>query len=233
MRYYAELYSQMRFADRQRLRYSAYRGNENSKEQLFNINNQLKAEVNERIRTLKSRGLDYNKRFNEIYNFGEINIGKERLATAKELDYDVNRIFEQMELALKFLNDPRTELNYALKKEQENYTKFRDKFDSKLSLRQFRQFVRFLSNEETLAILEEHGSSEKVVEMFYDIYSESTSKKRALTLIQKLELEFLSNRASQAEKGGAIIPMSEFDEALAKEFNIDLDKYRKSRYKRR
>lgn len=219
MREYAQLWVDMRFSDRQRLRNSALSDDPIAKEKLFDIADSLKAEVNARVRELQKHGFNYIKRFKEIENWADTFGYKPRMLSAKELDYNIDDIFTQMEMSYDFLHDPTTIYRVAKRQEEQRFEAFMEHYAGEgdnWTLRSFRKFMRFLGSEETLAVIEAHGGSEMVIDMFYDIYNKSNNKKSSLAIMSRLITEFKAEGKQPYE----------FDDKLKESFGIDVDYYR-------
>lgn len=201
------------FTERRKLRTSASSGNKKSLEEYIKLLNDLKSDVNARIRNLKSAGFDYGKRMTEIRNFSETFGKKDRLLSAKELNYNVNFMYIEAEMAYDFLHDDTTIIQNAKQAYSKRLNSFFEKYNDgenfqDMTDRKFKKFLRWLGNEETQATLEAYGMSDVIVEIGYDIYQKKG--KKGLDILTKLMTEFLTEQDRSYD----------FEKAMEREFNF-------------
>lgn len=159
--------------------YLASQGNEYAKHEMREAASSIRAAANYRLQKLEEYGLDYGGVYNNATNYTNITFGTKRFGTLKELGYDYSKLFEQTEVALKFLNSEMSKWQKAL--EQRNY-RIEALEKNKVLPQEFsrvdeEEFLRFLGNEEVSAVIEEYGSSDIIVDMIYEEYKKNGSDK--------------------------------------------------------
>lgn len=204
---------------------SAKSGNKEAFDKFVKYTNDLKVDVNSRMRDLKRAGFDYGKRLNDIRNWEESQ-GSRRLLSVNELGRDIDMMYIQSELAYNFINDPNTLVINAKHTLQRRFEAFQDKFAKELgeeglgiTPRKFRNFLRWLGDETTSKALEAYGTSDIIVDIAIDIYKKEG--KSGLNIVNKLMLEWLTNINSGYN----------FEEQMERRFKIDFDYYRERKQK--
>lgn len=185
-----EEWRKMRQSSRTKLIFKAEHGDADAQRQLLIFSTAIKVETNKRLRGLQRRGLAYGKAYNNIMNYLNTELDSHRALSPKELKFDWYDISLQNNIASKFLSSYVSDPNQAREVENKRMNKLIELgiFDIKDSRRNMRKFLKFLGNEEVSASIDEYGSSDKVIEMFYDAYK--GGGKSALKTLQLALLEF-------------------------------------------
>lgn len=168
--------------DLRKLKAKALTGNEQAKRELYTLSNSLKVQVNKETRLMERGGADYGNAYNRIKNFADIEYGKGRLLSNKELNFDVEAIAKQSEEAITFLNSPYSSLKAVREMERSRKETFINAgiFEVDISDKKARSFLKFLGNEESQQLLDQWTSSDDVVEMLYDAYNKKTNSRRKM-----------------------------------------------------
>lgn len=170
-----------------RLENRAKRGEAKAIAELSRVSDEITTEVNSRLRALERRRYDYGG-YNTPTNFTQTMFGTNRFAEAKDFGDDYSLMSTQAQLGVKFLSMQSS----TVKGQQAIETKRFDAFiemgliDEDFSKRKFRNFLRFLGNEETRQVLESWSTSEVMLEAIYDAYNrKGNTKKKMLQLFQE------------------------------------------------
>ena len=199
-----------------RLKLHAVRGDRASQEALFKATNDVAREVNKRLRALERRGYNYGAYFTATH-FTETMYDTNRFKMPADMDDDWYLMATQTQIGLKFIEKRSSTVEGQREIENERYNSFIEKeiIPEGYSGRKFKNFLRFLGEEETTAMTKSWTDSDRVVEMIFDAYNKvRTTRKGMRNLFQK----FLEG------KGGT------FDETM-KKLGIDVNDYRKTKWK--
>lgn len=168
--------------DFRKLHVKALAGNKNARDELVVESRKIVVEANRRMCELKSHGAAYGKTFNRAENFNITVHGKSRFLKPSELSFDIDDVLQTTEEALLFLESEfsRWENVRTMEKSRKDLFVERGWVDENISDRSFRNFLRFLGNEETQNILQDWTSSDDVVEMLFDLYTNKINTKQQL-----------------------------------------------------
>lgn len=156
--------------------------------QVLNFTNQIKTEVNSRLRKLERSKMDYGAPYNNLMFYLNTQQNSNRLQTPKKLGYDVYEMMLQNEQGLKFLRSSLSTVSGARLSEKMRIQKLQEYevIPENFSYRQNKEFLRFLGSEEMSATIDQYGRSDVVVKMAWDAFKKNTGTglavlKRALT----------------------------------------------------
>lgn len=150
----------------------AERGNIEAIRQLKQYTNEIKTEVNKRLRSLEQSGYDNSKQYNDLVYFTQTEYNSNRFQSPKSLEYDAYSMKLQNNIGIQFLKSNRSTVkgskesdNYRLKRLQEM-----EVIPKNIGKRKATAFLKFLNNEEFTTSIDEYGKSDVVVDMVYDVY---------------------------------------------------------------
>lgn len=195
----------------------ALAGNKSARDILIAENNAMRRTVNRRMRELEKSGTDYGRGYNRAINFANVQYNGNKFLSSNQLNGDIYAIVQQAEEAVLFLSDPYTTVSGKRKMEKERKETFISHgwIPEDISDRRFRNFLRFLGNEETQEIMQDWTTSGDVIEMLYDAYtSKVNSRKKLLNAFE----EYLSKKGT--------VNQQTFNE-LMEEVGIDVANYPK------
>lgn len=182
----------MDMKDLRRLQRKAKDGDRASMEALISVTNAIAGNVNKRMRALEQAGYNYGA-YGIVEHFTDAQYGTNRFKTANSLKRDIDDMVLQSQIGLKFLKERGSEVAYMDEQERGRITKFIEKgiFPENVSIRQARNFLRFLGREESQEFKDAYGNSDTVVEMMYDAY---TKKNNSREKMRRAYAEYLSTR---------------------------------------
>lgn len=157
-------------------------GNKNAEDELIREAKKVVVESNKRMRELVAHGADYGRTFNRAENFNLVVHGKTRFLKPSELEYNLDDILQTVEEAVLFNESEFSNWGSvrAMEKARKDLFIERGWVDENISDRKFRNFLRFLGNEETQNLLQDWTSSDDVVEMLFDLYINKANTRELL-----------------------------------------------------
>lgn len=161
----------MDMKDLRRLQRKAKEGDRASMDALISVTNAIAGNVNKRMRALEQSGYDYGA-YGIVEHFTDAQYGTNRFKTVNALKKDIDDMVLQSQIGLKFLKERGSEVAYMNEQEQQRISKFIEKgvFPENISIRQAKNFLRFLGKEESQEFKDAYGNSDTVVEMMFDAY---------------------------------------------------------------
>lgn len=189
-------YLKMTSRQRRKLALNAKRGNIEAQKQLTQYTREIKAEVNKRLRELEKSNLDYGKAYNNLLFFTQTEYGSNRFQSVSKLDNDWYAMSLQNDIGYKFLNTMTSTKEGARTAERHRMDRLKELeiIPEDIAPRREKEFLRFLGNEEISAAIDEYGTSDVIVEMFYDAYKVQGTQ--ALNILKTSMNEWLANRIS-------------------------------------
>lgn len=202
--------------DVKKLQVRAARGDRVSQEALIAYNDRVAKEVNKRLRELERRGYAYGG-YNTPTHFTEVMYDSNRFKTAKQLENDWYTMGTQTEIGVKFLSFESSTVEGQKNIEERRFQTFVDMeiVDEGYSRRKFRNFLKFLGNEEVSGIMESWSTSETMVEVLFDAYNAHKVSRQKMVEIFRKSL--------------ARTPGYDIFQAM-KKVGVDLNDYRSTRW---
>lgn len=187
-----EDYRKMTKRQRRDLTRRAARGDKSAMRQVLSFTNEIKTEVNKRLRNLERAKADYGYAYNNLMFFLNTQYKENRLQSPKKLKYDVYDMMLQNEQGSKFLNSPMSTVRGVRVSETFRITTLQEHniIPENFSYRKNREFLRFLGSEEISATIDQYGTSDKVVNMLWDAYSATDNKADIIKIMQRAFTEF-------------------------------------------
>lgn len=184
---------------RQRLNLTrkAARGDKASIDLIRSFTNEIKVEVNARLRALRKAGMAYGPAYNHLMSFTDTEYESTRFMSFNELKGDVYDAMLQNEHGAKFLKSEYTTVAGAKRAERHRIEKLQEllSLPEDFSYRTNKRFLKFLGSEEVSASIEQYGTSHLVVQMLWDAYNGKKVKKlQAPKIMKKALTEYLSGR---------------------------------------
>ena len=192
--------------DVKKLQLRAVRGDRASQEALLAYNDKIAREVNKRLRELERAGYDFGA-YNTATHFTETMYDTKRFMTGQQLELDWYMMGTQTSIGVKFLNMKSSTVAGQKEIEQKRFDTFVELeiIPENYSRRKFKNFIRFVGNEESERILDEYGTSTQMVEMLFDAYNRKGNTKNKML---KVFREYLDAKGSRKRP--------DFFEAMAK-----------------
>lgn len=165
-------YVKMSVPARRRIKAKALAGDEKALKNLISVSNSIAKAANQRVYRLEKAGYDYGKNYNNLINFTMSNYNTKRLKTAKSLKYDVYQLFDQTEIARKFLRGKGTTVSGAKEIERYRIDTWKEKgiIREGFTRKEEEDFLRFLGNESVTGAIDAYGTSDTIVEAIHDKY---------------------------------------------------------------
>lgn len=172
----------MDMKDLRRLQRKAKEGDRASMDALISITNAIAGNVNARMRALEKSGYDYGA-YGIVEHFTNVQYGTNRFKTANSLKSNIDDMFLQSQIGMKFLKERGSDVSYMDEQEQKRIGTFIDRgiFPENISIRQARNFLRFLGREESQEFKDAYGNSDIVVEMMYDAYIKRNNSREKMS----------------------------------------------------
>lgn len=208
--------------DVKKLQLRAVRGDRASQEALLAYNDKIAREVNKRLRELERAGYDFGA-YNTATHFTETMYDTKRFMTGRQLELDWYMMGTQTSIGVKFLNMKSSSVAGQKEIEQKRFDTFVELeiIPENYSRRKFKNFIRFVGNEESERILDEYGTSTQMIEMMFDAYNRKGNTRNRML---KVFREYLDAKGSRKRP--------DFFEAMAK-IGVNPDDYRAKRYEDR
>lgn len=167
-----------------RLQLRAVRGDRASQEALIALNDEIARDVNKRLRELERRGYDYGA-YNAPVHFTQTVYDTNRFKKSGQMDGDYYLMRTQSEIGVKFLNMQTSSVFGQKEVEEKRFTSFVDMgiVDPNYSRRKFKNFLKFLSNEESRQVVDSWGTSSTMVEVLFDAYNRKENTKKRMTAV--------------------------------------------------
>lgn len=167
-----------------RLQLRAVRGDRASQEALIALNDEIARDVNKRLRELERRGYDYGA-YNTPVHFTQTVYDTNRFKKSSQMDGDYYLMRTQSEIGVKFLNMQTSSVFGQKEVEEKRFTSFVDMgiVDPNYSRRKFKNFLKFLSNEESRQVVDSWGTSSTMVEVLFDAYNRKENTKKRMTAV--------------------------------------------------
>lgn len=164
-----------------KLKIHALRGEAEYQASLAAMNDKVAREVNKRLRDLERRGYAYGG-YNTPIHFTQTMYDTNRFMKSKQMDMDYDLMATQTEIGLKFLEMESSTVEGQKNIEARRRQSFVDMgiIDDDYSQRKFRNFLKFLGNEESSAFVESWSDSEKMIEILFDAYNKRRMSKSAM-----------------------------------------------------
>lgn len=164
--------------DVKKLEIHALRGEPEAQASLAALNDKVAREVNKRLRQLERRGYDYGG-YNTPIHFTNTMYDSNRFAYSKQMDEDYMLMSTQTQIGLKFLNyeSSTVEGQRAIEERRRQTFIEMEIIDEDYSQRKFRNFLKFLGNEESSAFVDSWSDSEKMLEMLFAAYNKHRMSK--------------------------------------------------------
>lgn len=202
-----EAWYNMKRSDATKLTRKAVRGNREAQAELLRFSWAISTEANKRISALQSADKAYGGGYNRVMHF--LDIEYDELTMGDRARPDMARSPIDLKLdwyAMRLQND---QLSYWLTKdvstvegqvtrEKHRLTRLQELgiISEEADYRESEDFLRWLGNEEISAALDEYGSSEVLVDAFYDLYKERG--KSGLHLLSTAFLEYHSRKVTDS-----------------------------------
>lgn len=188
-----------KMSKRQRLNLTrkAARGDEDAINLIRSFTNEIKVEVNGRLRALRRAGMAYGPAYNHLMSFTDTEYESNRFMSFNELKGDVYDAMLQNEHGAKFLSSEYTTVAGAKRAEKHRIDKLQEllSLPKDFSYRANKRFLKFLGSEEVSASIEQYGTSHLVVQMLWDAYNGKGMRKlQAPKIMQRALTEYLSGR---------------------------------------
>lgn len=184
----------MTMAELRRLQRKAKTGDRASREALISVTNAIAGNVNKRMRELEKAGYDYGA-YGIVEHFTAVEYGGNRFKTAKKLSNNIDDMYIQNQIGIKFLHEKSSDASYMKVQEMERIKTFIEKgiFPEDISIQQARNFLKFLGREESQEFKDAYGNSETVIEMMYDAYRKKNNTREKMS---RAFMEYLLKRGT-------------------------------------
>lgn len=182
----------MDIKDLRRLQRKAKEGDRASMDALISVTNAIAGNVNKRMRALEQAGYDYGA-YGIVEHFTGTQYETNRFKTANALKKDIDDMVLQSQIGMKFLKERESDVAYMEEQERKRIATFieRGVFPENISIRQARNFLRFLGREESQEFKDAYGNSDTVVEMMYDAYVKRNNSREKMS---RAFSEYISRR---------------------------------------
>mgnify|MGYP007038494747 CR=1 FL=1 len=172
----------MDIKDLRRLQRKAKEGDRASIDALISVTNAIAGNVNKRMRALEQARYDYGA-YGIVEHFTGTQYGTNRFKTANALQKDIDDMVLQSQIGMKFLKERGSDVVYMEEQERKRIATFieRGVFPENISIRQARNFLRFLGREESQEFKDAYGNSDTVVEMMYDAYTKRNNSREKMS----------------------------------------------------
>lgn len=167
-------YLELSTRQRRKLAFKAHRGDKGAQQALLSYTRSIKTEVNKRLLALERSNLDYGKTYNNVQYFTQTQYGTKRFASPTALKNDWYDMALQNDQGYKFLKTMTSTREGARLAEKHRMDRLKELeiIPKDMARRKEKEFLRFLGNEEVSAAIDEYGTSDTPVQMFYDVYKE-------------------------------------------------------------
>lgn len=188
-------YTEMSKRQRNNLFKRALSGNDRALRQYLQYTREIKKETNSRLAKLERANLDYGATYNNLMYLLQSEFDSNRLKSPTALGFDLFEMELQNKAAVKFLNNKKSLVRNVRESEKYRIEALQELgvIDEKFSMRNNREFLRFLGNEVVSATIDEYGISDPVVEMIYDAYIKNNKNSNVFIIMEKALTEFLAD----------------------------------------
>ena len=165
-------YLELSTRQRRKLAIKAHRGDRGAQQALLSYTRSIKTEVNKRLLALEKSNLDYGKAYNNVQFFTQTQYRTRRFKSPSALDMDWYDMALQNDIGYKFLNTMTSTREGARLAEKHRMDRLKelDIVPTNIKRRQEKEFLRFLGDESISASIDEYGTSDVPVQMYYDVY---------------------------------------------------------------
>lgn len=199
-------WNNMKRSDITKLVRRAARGDKLARSQMLRYSWAISSEANQRMDYLEMADKAYGGSYNRVKYYLDIQFESDRALNPVQMKLDYYDMREQNDQLVKWLTKDVSTVEGQVRRERHRLEKLKELniVDWETDYRDAEEFLRWLGNEEISASLDGYGTSEILVDAFYDVYKEQG--KKGLDILSKAFTEFQARKYSKN-------PMS-FDDAM-------------------